>query len=459
MNMADYLKKTGKRQIPMHMPGHKRRAFEHLSALDSFMDFTETPDSDDLHHPEGMLFKSQEKLAELYGADCSFYSVNGSTAGILSAIRGTTLPGDKVIVLRNCHKSVFNALEICGLDPIYILPPSTKEGFFGSIDVRELEKVFDRTDRARLVIITSPTYEGVLSDVAEIARICHKNNALLLVDEAHGAHLGFFDPGCFSAVSLGADVVVQSFHKTLPSLTQTAVVHLKGNLVNRERIAAQMALFQSSSPSYLLLASLDGCVNYMVEQGKQFDGWFSAVSKARVRLSSMKHLRLYCGEGVFGYDQSKICILTDQAGMTGYDLYQMLYEKGIVCELAGYNLLLAMTGAGDDEESLNSLVDALLEIDGNAKGGTLLPLPAIKTMPPSKMTIAKCFGKVTAKIPLEKSAGSVCGQMIYLYPPGIPMILPGECITEELLELLMFYKRQGVSVWGIEKGISVVVEE
>lgn len=456
MKLAEHLKAAAEKKLPMHMPGHKRRAFAHLEAIDYQIDFTETPDSDDLHHPHGLLLESQQKLSSLYGSIRSFYSVNGSTACILAAIRAVTKRGDRVIVARNCHKAVFNALELCGLDPVYILPKINDHGLFLQLDPEELLTLLEREGDVALVVLTSPTYEGGVSDIGTIADLCHRKGALLLVDEAHGAHLGFFDPSLPSSVTLGADLVVQSFHKTLPSFTQTAVLHLCSGLVDADRLASQMALFQSSSPSYLLLASLDGCVDYILSKGRRFAEWENAVSAARDALRRMKKLRLYDGEDTFSYDRSKICILTDGAGMTGYQLYDLLYEKGIVCELAGYNLLVAMTGAADDEQSLTPLVKALLEIDERAKGGGLQKLPPLPPLPKRAHLPCDCYDREQCKMPLEEAIGQVCAQMVYLYPPGIPMILQGEPITEEFVKLARFYLSAGIEVNGLDGGISVL---
>jgi arginine/lysine/ornithine decarboxylase len=217
-----------------------------------------------------------------------------------------------------------------------------------------------------------------------------------------------------------------------------------------------MALFQSSSPSYLLLCSLDGCMRYLKEQNGRLDSWFYSVKKARERLFALKHLRLYTGEGEYRYDCSKICILTDRAGITGYQLYDLLYEQGIVCELAGYNLLVAMTGAADNEETLEPLVRALLSIDCCLSKGELSPLPEVKSLPRTAVPAVECFAHPVERLPLSSCVGRICGEMVYLYPPGIPMLLPGEVITEELTALIAFYGEKGVSVNGFEEGLLVL---
>jgi len=254
-------------RLPFHMPGHKRNTerFPHLQHLSAAEDITEIDGFDNLHGAEGILAESMHSAAELWHSDRSFFLINGSSCGILAGIRALTKRGDTVIVSRNAHKSVYHAIELCGLRPVFLMPPWDGErGMFLSLPPAAVEDALIRYPEASLVILTSPTYEGVLSDVASIARIAHGHDASLLVDEAHGAHL-LGDPFPRGAVLSGADLAVQSLHKTLPALTQTAVLHVCGTRVDRARLEHQLAVFETSSPSYLLLASMDGCVRALRE--------------------------------------------------------------------------------------------------------------------------------------------------------------------------------------------------
>lgn len=213
---------------------------------------------------------AQERAATLYGAKYTRFLINGSTCGILAGVRAVTKAGDKVLVARNCHKSVFNAIEICSLTPVYVRPTYFEEyGFYGSVDPKDVEKAFDENGDIKLVVITSPTYEGVISDVQKIADICHAHDAILFVDEAHGAHLGLDKRFEESARQLGADMVVNSLHKTLPSLTQTALLHVLTDRVDMKEIDSNLAVFESSSPSYVLMASIDGCVRFLEDDKKR----------------------------------------------------------------------------------------------------------------------------------------------------------------------------------------------
>lgn len=459
MKLADKLNEAGKGQIPFHMPGHKRASFAHLEGINYRIDFTETPDSDDLHHPSGLLLESQKTLSELFGTVRSYYSVNGSTGCILAAIRAVTASGQKALIARNCHKSVFNACALCSLETSYLFPEVGEDGIYLSVEEKELEKRLREEGNVALVVITSPTYEGVLSDITALSDICHAHGALLMVDEAHGAHLGFYDPQIRSATACGADLVVQSFHKTLPAFTQTAVLHLCSDRVDEELLSEQMAIFQSSSPSYLLLSSLDGCVSFLKKDGGCFVRWRNAVTKARARLAALNKLRLFEGEGGYLYDQSKILILTDRAGITGQDLYARLYEKGIVCEMAGYSSLLAMTGAGDCEGSLAALADALIAVDGELTEGILPMLPRTSREPNTLIALHACHRKKRERIPLTDAVGRICAASVYLYPPGSPLLLPGEEITQEIVSLLEHYENVGISVNGIADGIAVLCED
>ena len=448
MKMADHLKEIGKKQIAMHMPGHKRGEFEHLSKLHYQMDFTETPDSDDLHHPEGMLSDAQKKLAALYGADRSFYSVNGSTACILSAIRGVTVPGDRVVVLRNCHKSVFHALELCALEPIYLLPQRTKGGFFGSVDPMSLQVLLKEQQGVRLVVLTSPTYEGVISDIAAIGEICHAHGVTLIVDEAHGAHLGFAFGE--SAVKMGADIVVQSLHKTLPALTQTALVHCKEAFA--PAMARELAVFESSSPSYILMASADECFAFLASEAgkKAMKDYQSNLLTVREKLKNgLKHFRLLDSPR---YDMGKLVILTEGTNLSGKALADALREDyKIETEMALPHSLTAMTSVCDTEKELNVFADAVLALDKQASPAPAAVLPALslpeQVCPPWEVRNAE-----GTLCPLEQAVGKLSLAYLWAYPPGIPLLVPGERVEEALLETLSDYEEAGIPLRGMQNG-------
>ena len=247
--------------LPMHMPGHKRNIKLLGEKLPYRIDITEIDGFDDLHHPEGIIKEIEEKAKKIYKSNKSFILVNGSTCGILAGIRSVVNYGDKVLVARNSHKSVYNAIEINCLNPIYVLPKIDKYGINKNIKADDIENILEKNKDIKLVIITSPTYEGVLSDVKSIVNIAHKYKVPVLVDEAHGAHLSFMENSNFEALNCGADIVIQSLHKTLPALTGTAILHIKGDLVKEEDVRRELSIFETSSPSYILMSSIDECLS------------------------------------------------------------------------------------------------------------------------------------------------------------------------------------------------------
>jgi len=240
---------------PFHMPGHKRN-----KKFDEFykMDITEIEGFDNLHHPESIILEAEQRAAHLFGAEETFFLVNGSTSGILAAISSISKEGSTVLVARNSHKSVYHGIYLNNLKVTYLIPDVIEEfDINGGIDPEEVRICMEHNKEIAGVIITSPTYDGVVSDIRKIADIVHEYGIPLIVDEAHGAHFPLWDEAPESAISCGADMVIHSLHKTLPSLTQTALLHVNGNIVDRDKIRRFLGIYQSSSPSYVLMASID----------------------------------------------------------------------------------------------------------------------------------------------------------------------------------------------------------
>ncbi len=434
------LRETGR--LPMHMPGHKRSEarFPHLAALSAVQDITEIDGFDNLHGASGILADSMARAAALWGADRSFYLVNGSSGGLLAGIRALTRRGDTVLVTRAAHKSVYHAIELCGLRPVFLMPPVLAEGFFGSVSPAAVADALRAHPAVRLVILTSPTYEGVISDVAAIAEIAHAAGVPLLVDEAHGAHLSFSPAFPGGAVAAGADIVVQSLHKTLPSLTQTAVLHVRGRRVDTDRLAHQLAVFQTSSPSYLFLSSMDGCVRQIEEDPLLFTEWAAAIDRFDAAVTGLRRLRIPFHDGtpaaaVFAYDRSKIYISTRETSLTGADLATALRARGIEPEMTAAEGVLAMTGAGDTAQTLARLAAAVREIDEDCAAADayepLLPLPA--GIPVLTMLPETALELPWESVPLAEAAGRVSAEYVWAYPPGIPLLLPGETVSEDFL--------------------------
>lgn len=484
--------------LPFHMPGHKRNTAlagmdGYLAALGAGCDITEIDGFDDLAEPSGVLKELKERAAGLYHSGQTELLVNGSTCGILAAIEATVPYGGTVLVARNCHKSVYNGLRLKNARVRYLLPPVDEQtGIAGAISCEEVRQAFwqegrmagwDRQasgqrERVSLLILTSPTYEGISSDVRGICEIAHEFRVPVLVDAAHGAHFGFGDfPE--SAVAAGADLVVQSLHKTLPSLTQTALLHQNGTLVSPERVRQAVNTFQTSSPSYLFLTSIDGCVRLM-EKKELWDNWEAALSVFYERAREWKVLSLPVMERVETWteagktpaqgdgknmqvrarlqpDKSKLVIGTERAGKTGAWLMDKLrQEYHIELEMAAGRYVIAMTGAGDTAETVGRLADALCEIDRELEGEwkeerkkepNSIPYPEII------YTAADTEQMPQMECSFQEAAGRIAAEYVFAYPPGIPLVVPGERITKEILTIFSQYAENGIRLHGNRGGV------
>ncbi len=432
MRLDERLKAYGQSDMyGFHMPGHKRNVEKFGSLLPYDCDITEIEGFDDLHHPADLLLDVQERASKLFHSEQSYMLVNGSTAGNLAAIMACTNYGDQILVARNNHRSVYHALELNGLKATYIYPKfDEKTLILGEIEARDVEQALEEEREIRAVVIVSPTYDGVISDVGAIAEVAHRYGVPLIVDEAHGSHLGFHANLFHNSNECGADIVVHSLHKTLTSLTQTALLHVNGKLVDRRRVEKYLQVFQSSSPSYLLMASIDRCVGQL-EEAKTFLFWeyMGQLDHLRSKLSKLKHLKLIEMENM---EPSKILISTRNTNISSRELYKVLLERfQLQMEMVGYEYVLGMTSIGDTEEGMNRLANALLEIDSEITSAVNEDdmLPLLKAIAGGKK-------KTDAQM-----SGNGC--FYYLYPPGIPFVTPDEAVTEEIEVLMKQYEENG----------------
>ncbi len=437
--------------LSLHMPGHKENTAlaPYLQTLGAGLDITELPDFDDLHTPVGILKESMARAATLFGARRSFYQVNGSTGALLAAIRGATRRGDKILMARHCHKAIYHAVELCGLEPVYLLPP-VAEGLSGPISPEMVQAALAAEPEIKLVVYPSPTYDGVLSDTAGICAVAHEAGVPVLVDEAHGAHLGLWEGFPKNAMQQGADLAVSSLHKLLPSLTQTAILHVGGGLVPLPEVERQTGIFQSSSPSYLLLASIDGCVRFLETEGPAaFAAWDRRLKEVREKLQPLQHLRLV--EGPYPMDPAKLVISTRHSALNGVELKRRLREEyKIELEMALDHYAVAMTGLGSDDAMPERLSQALLALD-TAAGPALEEPPeaeALPPLPPQRMRLEDAARQGGGFTFLYDGMGKVSGEYIWAYPPGIPLITPGEEITVEVVETVERLYRAGVKLVG-----------
>ena len=470
---------------PFHMPGHKRRTGPEdsfmNSCVDSFtnpfaVDITEIEGFDNLHHPEGILKDSMKWAADVYGADQTYYLINGSTGGILAAVCGSVPRGGRILVSRNCHKSVYHGICLNQLKTSYVYPQEIEGlGIQGGITAEDVDRMLNRYMDTQAVLIVCPTYDGIVSDIEAIARIVHRAGLPLIVDEAHGAHFRYDAMFPVSALDLGADVVIQSVHKTLPSLTQTALLHIKCNrpdggcYADRERIDRYIHMVQSSSPSYVLMASIENSI-YQMEQtdtapyGKQ-------LHRLRRRLGQMRHLRLadtgLIGQaGIRDLDISKIvvstrgtCLYPAEDGLTGFTGAQLddilRREYHLEMEMCGADYVTAITTVMDSGEGLERLGDALTRIDSqltdagykpDGRSGNQKSVYSMRC--DTAMSMGEAMEEKMASVGLEDSAGCISGEFVYIYPPGIPIVAPGEWISRPILEVILEYRDKGLPVQG-----------
>lgn len=423
-------------RYPLHMPGHKRRTLPAPGLGCAAWDMTEIDGADDLHDADGILAAAMQRTAALYGSRRCWYLVGGSTVGLLAGIRALAPFGSEVIVARNCHKAVYHALELGQLTAHYLTPPvDAAFGIYGSVPPAAVAAALDAHPQARCVILTSPTYEGVLSDIASIVQLCHARGVPLLVDEAHGAHyLPFAAQYGWQggAVAAGADLVVQSAHKTLPSLTQTALLQLNGSLADPAEIERQLDVFETSSPSYPLLVSLDGCTGWLAQQGRAaFAAWRARLDRFDAAAKKLRNTRILCcgadapHPDFFAHDAGKLLLQIGAAGAA------YLRENGFEPEMVCGPNVLAMTSPCDAEDALDRLADVLAAWDKTAAPPAAAPhiLPAPGAV---RCTIGAALLRPSRIVPMQSAVGQTAAEYLWAYPPGVPLIAPGEEVTAAL---------------------------
>ncbi len=452
------------RTIPMHMPGHKRR-LRPSDSLPYELDLTEIDGADDLHDADGILKEAMMRAADLWGSRRAWFLVGGSTCGLLASIRAAAPFESEIIAARNCHRSVFHAIELGKYKVHWILPEQDPQfEICKAVTPDEVREALKRYPCSAAVILTSPTYEGILSDIRGISKICRAADVPLIVDEAHGAHLGLFEEGGFpdGAVKCGADIAVQSVHKTLPSLTQTAVLHLQGDLVKEKEIERQLGIFETSSPSYPLMISIDSCVHLLAQQGPElFESWKQNLDLFYTEAENLQNIKInrkISDEDTArgrkrkfdARDRSKILISFRDLGLSGAQAAAILRDQyGIEVEMSSGGNVLAMTGAGESRENLLRLYEALRHMDATPRtkarkeAGSgereALMITKIRTA----CSILEAVNHPCEEVPLRHSAGRICGEYLYAYPPGIPILAPGEYIRPQQIRAILRAQADG----------------
>jgi arginine decarboxylase len=441
-----------------HVPGHKQgRVFdgEGMRLFSSVLsiDLTELSPLDDLHDPAGVIAEAQALAAEAFGADETFFLVGGSTAGNLAAILSCCRPGDVLLVQRSSHQSVFHACMLAGVRPVYLgTRVDEKSGLDQGVDPEVLAEALEHFPEAKGVVVTSPSYHGVVQPVGRFADLCHARGIPLIVDEAHGAHFGFHPDLPPPAIRSGADLVVQSTHKMLPAMTMASMLHLRGERIRRERLARWLRILQSSSPSYPLMASLDLARRLVATEGRRrLDDVLSGLRGIRKRIGAFH--RLSESVGPLPQDPLKLSLQSD-TGTSGFRMAEWLESRDCFPELADHRRVLftfSLARPGREEERLVRLLNELDEQLSGMPAASPLPHPEFERWRAGE-DLTRWMDASGTSVPLDEAVGRPSADMVLPYPPGIPLILPGERWTEERALFL----RQVVDAGGRVRGLSSV---
>lgn len=462
--IADYLKKD---TVSFHMPGHKGshiyRRFGYQKFLDRMMDFdiTEIAGADNLFQTEGIIKSVQDRYAKLYDCKKSYLLINGSSGGNIAAILASVSKGKQLIMARNCHKSVFNALTLGAIRPVYAYPEMIEEfGISGAVSPEEIERLIRENPDAEAVMITSPNYYGVCSDIKSIAEIAHRYGKVLIVDEAHGAHLHFSDALPMSSIRSGADLVINSTHKTLASFTQSAALHYNTDLVDQYILEDKLQCIQSTSPSYILMASMDISADMLEKHRHELmEEWIRNLTEFYDRIGRIPGVRTM-GK-MKGLDWTKINLSLGELGITGAQLEKILLEDyDIYIELFTGDWVMAMTGIGNTKKDYNRFADALEDITKKARvtGFTARQKEhKAESLIPPKQAVMYDIPVAKKRVKLVDSEGMICGSSIIPYPPGIPLLCPGERIEADAIAYVQSMRDMGEKVIGVNEFGEVIV--
>lgn len=470
---------AARQPLQFHIPGHKKgsgmneefRAFIGADALS--IDLINIAPLDDLHQPFGVIKEAQELAADAFGADVSLFSVQGTSGAIMTMVMAVCEPNDKIIVPRNVHKSVLAAVIFAGAKPVFISPAMDEMyGIAHGITTSSVRRALELHPDAKAVFLINPTYYGICNHLQEIVALVHEYDIPVLVDEAHGAHIHFHDELPLSAMQAGADMSATSIHKLGGSLTQSSVLNIKTKRINPQRVQSIMSMLTSTSTSYLLLASLDAARKQLVLHGhEQLDKAIQLANQAREQINQIPGLQclgddIMNKEAVYNYDPTKLTIHIRKLGLTGYDVENWLREEhNIEVELSDmYNILCIFT-PGDTEETMGKLVEAFRHCsatyyDEQRQANDIV----VKTpdIPYLSLSPRDAFYADTEIVPFKEAAGRIIAEFIMVYPPGIPILLPGEVISQENIDYIVDHIEVGLPVQGPEdktiETIKVIVE-
>lgn len=516
--MKEYINEALEKYIekgtyPWHMPGHKRQpegesgnGGQPPQNVDNFPksaenfwddvyahDFTEAKDLDDMHEPEAFIADSLGEMKKVYGTYATYMLVNGSTSGLMTAIHAVCRRGDVLLMARNCHKAVYNAVCMRGIYPEYLIPEyvdvecpddahgslsidrenpgKTVSDILGGISADEVERRIEdlaaNGRKPQAVIITSPTYEGVISDIRQIAEVVHRHGIYLIVDEAQGAHLRFMK-GHETAMAQGADIVIESLHKTMPALTQTSLLHVMAPELD-DRIRRYLQIFQTSSPSYIFMQSMEKAVAFGANNEQEFDRYRRRLDAFADRCRTLRNIQLFRPEKdgvVADYDEGRIVFMLrsgtcaqDGTAYTGVMLADELADRyGLIVEMASVSYVICISSVVDSEESYDILFNAINEIDsGLCQGKDALPHIDIVSKREVFMVPGIAWDEKLETVPLEDAVGRVSGTFVYAYPPGIPVLAPGEVYDTQAVAGIAAMTDSGLHVAGVDfDGVKVL---
>lgn len=452
--------------IPFHVPGHKQgrgadTEFKDFMGENPFkIDVTVFKMVDSLHHPTGPIKKAQELAADAYGSDAAFFSIQGTSGAIQAMIMSAVRSGDKILIPRNVHKSVTAGIILSGAIPVYMPPELDKKlGIAHGVTPETVSRVLSENTDAKAVLIINPTYYGVAADIKKIADIVHSYNIPIIVDEAHGPHLDFNEKLPLSAMDAGCDMCCQSTHKIIGAMTQASLLHVNSRRIDVRRVQQVLSLLQTTSPSYILMASLDCARRQIAIHGHELiEKSIDLANYARYHINKIPGFYCFGNElignsGVFSLDPTKITISCRDLGITGYDLETILSNKyRIQMELCDIYNILAVGSFGDTHKNMDALICALKKISieyygSRRKKPDFIDIPEI----PKQIKIPReAFNADKKSILLENSVGMTSGEFLMAYPPGIPILCPGEEITQEIVDYTKQLKDNGLYVQGTE---------
>lgn len=466
--LESLIAERNRRQTSFHMPGHKGTLALH-PLLEDYLggnplaaDLSEVNGGIDyLHSPKGALRESQVLAALAYGADQTFFLINGSTVGNEAALMSVSSSGQKVIMARASHRSVYGGLVLSGATPVYIEAEYHPQvGFPLAVRAEVIKHLLENTEDVAAVHITSPNYYGVLSDTASIAALAHEHEAALLVDEAHGSHLNFHEKLPISATLLGADLITHSTHKTQSALTQASMLHYNvSKHVSLAKIGQVLSLLQSSSPSSILLATLDVARMQMATDGHaMLDKIIDLAENARLQIRQIDGLWCYGDDlvgnyGIHAYDPTKLIIRVTDAGLTGFEMYQKLsHEHGIGAEFSDVRQIICSITVGDTAKTVDKLVHALQIIAREKRPAMTVTDEVIPPhhLPQLQMSPREAYFAVSCAVPIAEAIGEIVAENIIPYPPGIPLLVPGEMFEQQHLAYLQYIMTQGSRIVGTE---------